>query len=114
MGQNLLLNIASHGYTTIAHNRTVSKIKTFLELPDALAYKCKGADSIKEMCERLKTPRKIILLVKAGDAVDEFLEMIIPHLEKGDIVMDGGNSHYPDTTRRYSETLRHRSAQCAR
>lgn len=52
------------------------------------------------MCARLKTPRKIILLVKAGDAVDEFLEMIIPHLETGDIVMDGGNSHYPDTTRR--------------
>ena len=62
-----------------------------------------GTKSIEELCSVLKTPRKIILLVKAGSAVDDFIKAIEPHLEKGDIIIDGGNSHYPDTIRRTKE-----------
>ena len=62
-----------------------------------------GAHSIQELIAKLKTPRKIVLLVKAGDAVDNFIQQLVPHLEKGDIIIDGGNSHYPDTTRRVQE-----------
>lgn len=59
-----------------------------------------GAHSIEELCSQLKTPRKIILLVKAGDAVDSFIDQLEPFLEKGDIIIDGGNSHFPDSVRR--------------
>lgn len=65
--------------------------------------KVQGAHSIQELCAKLKSPRKIILLVKAGPAVDAFIEQLIPHLEKGDIIIDGGNSHYPDSIRRVKE-----------
>jgi 6-phosphogluconate dehydrogenase len=62
-----------------------------------------GAHSVEELCQKLKTPRKIILLVKAGSAVDDFIAQLVPHLEKGDIIIDGGNSHYPDSIRRTQE-----------
>lgn len=68
-----------------------------------IGTKIQGAHSIQELCSKLKTPRKIILLVKAGQAVDDFIAQLIPHLEKGDIVIDGGNSHYPDSIRRTKE-----------
>jgi 6-phosphogluconate dehydrogenase len=65
--------------------------------------KVQGAHSIQELCQKLKKPRKIILLVKAGDAVDDFIHQLVPYLEKGDIIIDGGNSHYPDSNRRAQE-----------
>ncbi|KAJ2781032.1 phosphogluconate dehydrogenase (decarboxylating) gnd1 [Coemansia javaensis] len=100
MGQNLILNINDHGFTVCAFNRTVSKVDRFLE-NEAKGTQVVGAHSIEEFVAKLKRPRKIMLLVKAGDAVDKFIETLLPHLETGDIVIDGGNSHYPDTQRRY-------------
>jgi 6-phosphogluconate dehydrogenase len=70
---------------------------------DLLGKNVIGAHSVEELCANLKTPRKIVLLVKAGPAVDAFIEQLEPHLEKGDIVIDGGNSHYPDSIRRTAE-----------
>uniref|UniRef100_A0A1D1YYC9 6-phosphogluconate dehydrogenase, decarboxylating n=1 Tax=Anthurium amnicola TaxID=1678845 RepID=A0A1D1YYC9_9ARAE len=99
MGQNLILNINDHGYTVVAYNRTVSKVDHFLA-NEAKGTNIVGAHSIEDLAKKLKTPRKIMLLVKAGSAVDDFIEQIIPHLEKGDIIIDGGNSHFPDTIRR--------------
>ncbi|KAJ1834361.1 phosphogluconate dehydrogenase (decarboxylating) gnd1 [Coemansia sp. RSA 2711] len=100
MGQNLILNINDHGYTVCAFNRTVSKVDHFLE-NEAKGTNIVGAHSVEEFVAKLKRPRKIMLLVKAGPAVDKFIETLLPHLEEGDIVIDGGNSHYPDTQRRY-------------
>lgn len=71
--------------------------------PSALGTNIEGAHSIEELVAKLKKPRKIILLVKAGPAVDDFIHQLEPHLEKGDIIIDGGNSHYPDTIRRAKE-----------
>ncbi|SCZ95953.1 BZ3500_MvSof-1268-A1-R1_Chr8-1g09906 [Microbotryum saponariae] len=99
MGQNLILNMADKGFTVCAYNRTTSKVDHFLE-NEAKGKSIVGAHSIEELCSKLKTPRKIILLVKAGDAVDNFIEQLEPHLEKGDIIIDGGNSHFPDSVRR--------------
>jgi 6-phosphogluconate dehydrogenase len=108
------------GFTVVAYNRTVSKIDEFLaneakgihdsvdivRLPlmlSCVGTKVQGAYSEKDLCAKLKTPRKIIILVKAGDAVDAFIKKLEPYLEKGDIVIDGGNSHYPDSIRRTKE-----------
>ncbi|ODQ65948.1 decarboxylating 6-phosphogluconate dehydrogenase [Nadsonia fulvescens var. elongata DSM 6958] len=102
MGQNLILNAADHGYTVVAYNRTVSKVDHFLE-NEAKGKSIIGAHSIQELCANLKRPRRIILLVKAGDAVDNFINQLLPFLEKGDIIIDGGNSHFPDSNRRYEE-----------
>lgn len=102
MGQNLILNAADHGYTVVAYNRTVSKVDHFLE-NEAKGKSIIGAHSIEELVANLKRPRRIILLVKAGDAVDNFIAQLEPHLEKGDIIIDGGNSHFPDSNRRYEE-----------
>ena len=88
-----------HGFKVGVFNRTVSKVDHFLE-NEAKDTQIFGAHSIEELCKNLKRPRRVILLVKAGKAVDDFIEMIIPHLEKGDIIIDGGNSHYPDSNRR--------------
>ncbi|RHZ71762.1 hypothetical protein Glove_253g76 [Diversispora epigaea] len=99
MGQNLILNINDHGYTVVAYNRTVSKVDHFLT-HEAKGTNVVGAHSIEELVSKLKRPRKIMLLVKAGSAVDDFIEQIIPHLDQGDIIIDGGNSHFPDTIRR--------------
>ncbi|WEJ93172.1 phosphogluconate dehydrogenase (decarboxylating) gnd1 [Yamadazyma tenuis] len=102
MGQNLILNAADHGFTVVAYNRTVSKVDEFLD-NEAKGKSIIGAHSIEELCANLKRPRRIILLVKAGKPVDAFIEQLLPHLEKGDIIIDGGNSHFPDSNRRYTE-----------
>lgn len=102
MGQNLILNMADHDYTVCAFNRTTLKVDHFLE-NEAKGKSIIGAHSIEELCKSLKRPRRIILLVKAGTPVDDFIKLIVPHLEKGDIIIDGGNSHFPDTNRRCEE-----------
>ncbi|CAH6721061.1 6-phosphogluconate dehydrogenase, decarboxylating 2 [[Candida] jaroonii] len=102
MGQNLILNAADHGFTVVAYNRTVAKVDEFLE-GEAKGKSIIGAKSIEELCKNLKRPRRIILLVKAGKPVDAFIEQLLPHLEKGDIIIDGGNSHFPDSNRRFEE-----------
>src|SRR5678815_1197813 len=99
MGQNLILNMNDHGYTVVAFNRTVSKVDEFLN-NEAKGTKVIGARSIEEMVKLLKRPRRVMMLVKAGQAVDDFIEQLIPHLEPGDIIIDGGNSLYQDTMRR--------------
>lgn len=101
MGQNLILNMEEKGFTVAVFNRTVSKVDTFLSGP-AKGKNILGAHSIEEFISKLKTPRRIMLMVKAGEAVDEFIKKLEPHLEKGDIIIDGGNSLYIDSQRRYS------------
>jgi 6-phosphogluconate dehydrogenase len=99
MGENLVLNIESRGFTVAVYNRTVEKVDHFVQ-GRAKGKKIIGAHSISELVAALKKPRKIMLMVKAGKPVDEFIEQIIPHIEQGDIIIDGGNSHYPDSIRR--------------
>ena len=99
MGQNLVLNMDDHGHTVAFFNRTVSKVDAFME-GEAKGTKIMGAHSIEEFVGMLKRPRKVMLLVKAGDAVDKFIDSVIPHLEEGDIIIDGGNSNFNDTIRR--------------
>jgi 6-phosphogluconate dehydrogenase len=99
MGQNLILNMNDHGYTVVAFNRTVSKVDEFLA-KEAKGTQVLGAHSIEEMVRQLKRPRRVMMLVKAGKPVDEFIEQLIPHLEPGDIIIDGGNSLFEDTNRR--------------
>lgn len=99
MGENLVLNMESKGFTVAVYNRTTSKVDEFLA-GRGKGKKFVGAHSIPELVSQLKTPRKVMLMVKAGKPVDEFIEQLIPHLQAGDIIIDGGNSHFPDTTRR--------------
>jgi 6-phosphogluconate dehydrogenase len=99
MGQNLILNMNDHGFTVVAFNRTVEKVDQFLA-NEAKGTKVIGAHSIEEMVGLLKRPRRVMLMVKAGAPVDEFIEHLLPHLEPGDIIIDGGNSLYEDTARR--------------
>jgi 6-phosphogluconate dehydrogenase len=99
MGQNLVLNMNDHGYTVAVFNRTVSKVDDFLA-NEAAGTDVIGTHSIEELVASLKRPRRVFLLVKAGKAVDDFIELLLPHLEPGDIIIDGGNSHFPDTIRR--------------
>ncbi|MBI1897152.1 MAG: decarboxylating NADP(+)-dependent phosphogluconate dehydrogenase [Acidobacteria bacterium] len=100
MGQNLILNMNDHGYTVAAYNRTVSKVDEFLSDAAKGRTTILPAHSIEEMVRLLKKPRKIMLMVKAGQPVDDFIELLLPHLEPGDLIIDGGNSHFPDTIRR--------------
>ncbi|HOW64920.1 MAG TPA: decarboxylating NADP(+)-dependent phosphogluconate dehydrogenase [Candidatus Paceibacterota bacterium] len=99
MGQNLILNMNDHGFTVAAFNRTVSKVDDFLN-NEAKGTRIVGAHSMEEMVGLLKRPRRVMLMVKAGQAVDEFIELLIPRLEPGDIIIDGGNSLFEDTMRR--------------
>ena len=99
MGENLILNMASKGFTVTAYNRSYSKVENFIE-GRAKGKTIRGADSIKSLVESLATPRKVMLMVKAGQVVDDFIEQLIPYLDKGDIIIDGGNTHYPDSNRR--------------
>jgi 6-phosphogluconate dehydrogenase len=99
MGENLVLNMESHGYTVAVFNRTTSKVDKFIEGRGA-GRNFIGTHSIEELVSLLKKPRKVMMLVKAGPAVDDFIEKLIPCLEPGDIIIDGGNTHYPDTNRR--------------
>jgi len=100
MGQNLILNMNDHGYTVVAYNRTTSKVDEFLNDAAKGRKTIVGAHSIEEMVGLLKRPRKVMLMVKAGQAVDDFIELVLPHLQPGDLIIDGGNSHFPDTIRR--------------
>ena len=99
MGENLVLNMESKGFTVAVYNRTVEKVENFVN-GRGKGKNIIGAHSIEELTSSLQSPRKIMLMVKAGKAVDDFIELLIPHLDKGDIIIDGGNSHFPDTTRR--------------
>jgi 6-phosphogluconate dehydrogenase len=99
MGENLVLNMESKGFTVAVFNRTVEKVDKFVN-GRGKGKNFIGAHSIEELCKSLKRPRKVMMLVKAGRAVDDFIEQIIPHLEPGDIIIDGGNTHFPDTIRR--------------
>ncbi len=101
MGENLILNMESKGFTVACYNRTVSKVDDFTN-GRAKGKKIIGCHSVEALVGALKKPRKIMLMVKAGKAVDDFIDMILPHLEDGDILIDGGNSHFPDTIRRTS------------
>jgi 6-phosphogluconate dehydrogenase len=99
MGQNLVLNMNDHGFKVAAFNRTVSKVDDFIN-NEAKGTKVAGAHTIEEFVQALKRPRRVMLMVKAGDTVDQMIDRLVPLLEKGDIIIDGGNSHYPDTNRR--------------
>src|SRR5258708_270682 len=99
MGQNLILNMNDHGFTVVACNRTVAKVDEFLN-NEAKGTNVLGAHSLEEMVGLLKRPRRVMLMVKAGPPVDEFIEKLLPHLEAGDIIIDGGNSLFEDTIRR--------------
>jgi 6-phosphogluconate dehydrogenase len=99
MGENLVLNMESHGFTVAVFNRTVDKVNNFIH-GRGKNKNVIGCHSIEELIGNLKSPRKIMLMVKAGKPVDDFIELLIPHLAKGDIIIDGGNSHFPDTIRR--------------
>ena len=99
MGRNLILNMNDHGFTVAAFNRTVSKVDDFLA-KEAKGTNVIGAHSIEEMVSLLKKPRRVMLMVKAGKPVDEFIDHLLPLLEPGDILIDGGNSLFEDTARR--------------
>jgi len=99
MGQNLILNMADHGFHVVAFNRTVSKVDDFLQTA-AKGTSVSGAHSVEELSAQLKRPRRIMLMVKAGEPVDQTIEHLLPHLESGDVIIDGGNSHFTDTERR--------------
>ncbi|CAF4602495.1 unnamed protein product [Rotaria socialis] len=99
MGQNLILNMNDHDFTVACFNRTVSKVDHFLN-NEAKGTKIIGAHSVEELVQLLKKPRRVMLLVQAGTAVDAFIQTLIPLLEQGDIIIDGGNSMYKDSIRR--------------
>ncbi|MBW8015839.1 MAG: decarboxylating NADP(+)-dependent phosphogluconate dehydrogenase [Planctomycetes bacterium] len=99
MGENFILNMESKGFTVACFNRTVSKVDDFLNAR-AKGKNIIGCHSIEEFVNSLERPRKVMLLVKAGGAVDAFIDQVLPLLEDGDIIIDGGNSHFPDTIRR--------------
>ncbi len=103
MGQNLILNMSDHGVKVVAYNRTVAKVEAFKEDAAKEHDNIYGATSIEDMVDNLASPRKIMLMVRAGDAVDAFIEQVLPHLDEGDIIIDGGNSNYPDTVRRVAD-----------
>lgn len=102
MGQNLILNMNDHGFVVCAYNRTVDKVQHFLT-HEAKGTKVIGAKSLDDMVKKLKKPRRVMLMVKAGSPVDDFIKQLVPLLEHGDIIIDGGNSEYTDTTRRCKE-----------
>ncbi len=99
MGENLILNMESKGFSVACYNRTTSKVENFIN-GRAKGKNIKGCFSVEELVDSLKRPRKVMLMVKAGEAVDKFIDKLVPHLEKGDIIIDGGNTHFPDTMRR--------------
>ncbi len=99
MGENLILNMESKGFTVAVYNRTTEKVDKFLQ-GRGKGKKLIGCHSVAELCASLQKPRKVMMMVKAGEAVDALIEELLPHLEAGDILIDGGNSHFPDTARR--------------
>ena len=99
MGENLVMNMESKGFQVAVYNRTTQKVKDFVE-GRAAGKNIVGCYSIEELVANLEKPRKVFMMVKAGSAVDNLIDQLIPHLEEGDILIDGGNSHFPDTVRR--------------
>eukprot|EP01120_Amphizonella_sp_Union-15-10_P001739 TRINITY_DN1188_c0_g2_i3.p1 TRINITY_DN1188_c0_g2~~TRINITY_DN1188_c0_g2_i3.p1 ORF type:complete len:500 (-),score=128.38 TRINITY_DN1188_c0_g2_i3:37-1497(-) len=99
MGENLILNMESKGFTVAVNNRTTSKIDEFLQ-GRGKGKKLIGAHSVEELAKVLKKPRRIMMMVRAGSAVDQLIDSLLPHLEKGDILIDGGNSNWEDSNRR--------------
>src|SRR5207247_5129074 len=99
MGENLVLNMESHNYTVAVFNRTTARVDAFVA-GRAKGKRIVGCHSVKELVAALKRPRKVMMMVKAGSAVDQVIEEVAPLLEPGDMLIDGGNTHYPDTTRR--------------
>ncbi len=99
MGENLVLNMESHGYTVAVYNRTTSKVDDFVN-GRGKGKNIIGTHSVEEFVNAIERPRKIMIMVKAGAPVDAFIDQVIPFLEKDDIIIDGGNSHFPDTIRR--------------
>ena len=99
MGQNLVMNMNDHGFTVAVYNRTISKVDDFLTT-SAKGSQVVGTRSIEELVNSLKAPRRIMLMVKAGEVVDHYIASLLPHLSEGDILIDGGNSLYSDTERR--------------
>jgi len=99
MGENLILNMESKGFTVACYNRTVEKVDAFIN-GRGQGKKLIGCHTVQELAASLKAPRRIMMMVKAGKAVDETIDALVPHLAAGDILIDGGNSHYPDTIRR--------------
>ncbi len=103
MGQNLVLNMNDHGYAVAVYNRTGKKVDNFLSGPAKGRETITGCYSLPEFIGQLKTPRKVMLMVKAGEVVDKFIEQLVPLLNEGDLIIDGGNSHFPDTNRRTAD-----------
>ncbi len=99
MGQNLVLNMNDHGFKVAVFNRTVSKVDEFVA-HEAKGTQVVGAHSMEELAGLLKRPRRVMFMVKAGETVDKMIDQVLPYLEKGDIVIDGGNSLFTDTNRR--------------
>jgi len=99
MGQNLVLNMNERGYTVAVFNRTISRVDDFLAGP-ARDTRVVGTHSLEELVAALKTPRKVMLMVKAGPAVDAVIDDLLPMLDAEDIIIDGGNSQFTDTARR--------------
>lgn len=102
MGQNLILNMNDHGFKVLAYNRTGSKTQEFLDGP-AKGTQVEGVFSLDELVSKLSAPRKVMLMVRAGEVVDQFIDQLAPLLSAGDIIIDGGNSNFPDTSRRVVE-----------
>ena len=99
MGENLVMNMESKGFTVAVYNRTVEKVTRFVE-GRAKGKNIIGCASIAALCDALEKPRRVMMMVKAGAPVDQLIEQLLPHLEPGDVIIDGGNAHYPDTIRR--------------
>lgn len=106
MGQNLVLNMDDHGFVVAVYNRTTEKVDRFLA-NEAQGTKVIGTHSLEELVGSLKRPQRVMIMVKAGLPVDATIEQLVSLLEPGDIIIDGGNSHYPDTTRRTHELAQH-------
>ena len=101
MGENLVMNMESKGFTVAVYNRTTEKVRRFVE-GRAAGKNIIGTYSLDELVGALEKPRKVMMMVKAGQAVDSLIEQLLPLLEEGDILIDGGNSHFPDTIRQGS------------
>ena len=111
MGENLALNVESRGYTVAVYNRTHSVVDAFMA-GRAKGKKFVGCHSITELVAAVKTPRKIMMMVKAGPPVDDLIEQLLPHLSPGDVLIDGGNEHYTNTERR-NEVRAEQGAACS-
>jgi 6-phosphogluconate dehydrogenase len=99
MGENLVLNMESKGFQVSVYNRTTQRVDDFVN-GRAKGKNIRGTHSLQELVASLERPRKIMMMVKAGKPVDDLIESLVPLLDQGDILIDGGNTHYPDTNRR--------------